>query len=211
MAKRDNHYEAAFEEYLRVKQIPYVAVDETKRALLGNASLKSLDFIVSTALDPSWLVDVKGRRFPAGGQKQYWKNWSTSDDVRNLTAWQRLFGPVFCGLFVFAYDIVDDRAPLPQDRLFEHRGRLYGFLGVKLDEFAARARRISAAWDTLSMSAQQFRRFAAPVEDFFCRTEPRELDAAATAEFEYDHDCDGGNVIPLAMLPLASTGQTTLQ
>ena len=69
MAKRDNHYEAAFEEFLRRRQIPYVAVDETKRALLGDASLKSLDFIVSTPLGNSWLVDVKGRRFPAGAQE----------------------------------------------------------------------------------------------------------------------------------------------
>src|SRR5215467_2915717 len=73
MAKRSNHYEAAFEEFLRRRQIPYVAVDEKKRALLGDASLKSLDFIVSPALGGSWLIDVKGRRFPAGGQKQYWK------------------------------------------------------------------------------------------------------------------------------------------
>jgi hypothetical protein len=173
MAKRDNHYEAAFEEFLRLRQIPYVAVDETKRALLGDASLKSLDFIVSTALGFSWLVDVKGRRFPAG-QKQYWKNWSTCDDVRSLTAWQRLFGPAFRGLFVFAYEIVGDRAPLPADRLFDHRGRLYGFLGVRLEEYAAGARRISAAWDTMAMAARKFRQMAAPVEDFFCRTEAPE-------------------------------------
>jgi len=120
MAKRSNHYEAAFEEYLRQRQIPYVAVDEKKRALLGNASLKSLDFIVSPVLGSSWLVDVKGRRFPAGGsqQKQYWKNWSTRDDVRSLTAWQSLFGSSSRGLFVFAYEIAGDRAPLPADRLF---------------------------------------------------------------------------------------------
>jgi glutamyl-tRNA synthetase len=35
----------------------------------------------------SWLVDVKGRRFPSGDeQKQYWKNWSTRDDLRSLAA-----------------------------------------------------------------------------------------------------------------------------
>jgi len=172
MAKRDNHYEVAFEAYLRCKQIPYVAVDETKRALLGDASLKSLDFIVSTTLGPSWLVDVKGRRFPAGAgeQKQYWKNWSTRDDVRSLTAWQRLFGPAFCGLFVFAYEIVGDRAPLAADQLFDHRGRLYGFLGVRLDDYAAKAHAISAKWDTLSMTSRQFRSLAVPVKEFFCRT-----------------------------------------
>jgi hypothetical protein len=176
MAKRDNHYEAAFEEFLRQRQIPYVAVDEKKRALLGNASLKSLDFIVSTTLGPSWLVDVKGRRFPTGGQKQYWKNWSTQDDVRSLTAWQRLFGPSFRGLFVFAYDIVGDRAPAPAEQLFECGGRLYSFLGVRLEDYAARAHPISAAWETLAMSTRDFRSVAAPVEEFFCQVErPSEM------------------------------------
>jgi hypothetical protein len=146
MAKRSNHYEAAFEEFLRQRQIPYVAVDEKKRALLGDASLKSLDFIVSPVLGSSWLVDVKGRRFPAGGprQKQYWKNWSTRDDVRSLTAWQQLFGRTSRGLFVFAYEVAGDRAPLPADRLFIYSNRLYGFLGVTLDDYAAQARPLSA-------------------------------------------------------------------
>ena len=48
MANRDNHYEAAFEEFLRSRGVPYVAVDEAKRSLLSDgASIKSLDFIVS--------------------------------------------------------------------------------------------------------------------------------------------------------------------
>lgn len=82
MANRDNHYEAAFEAYLRSRCVPYVAVDEAKRSLLSNGgSIKSLDFIVSGGVDISvcptrpitWLVDVKGRRFPSGDeQKQYW-------------------------------------------------------------------------------------------------------------------------------------------
>ncbi|MGH7193480.1 MAG: HYExAFE family protein, partial [Candidatus Saccharimonadales bacterium] len=79
MANRDNHYEAACEAYLRSRQVPYVAVDEGRRSLLADASIKSLDFIVSSVKGHSWLVDVKGRRFPSGMRKQYWKNWSTRD------------------------------------------------------------------------------------------------------------------------------------
>lgn len=46
VANRDNHYEAAFEEYLRGRGIPYVAVDEAKRSLLSSgASIKSLRLI----------------------------------------------------------------------------------------------------------------------------------------------------------------------
>ena len=45
---RDNHYEAAFEEYLRSKQVPYVAVDEARRSLAGDGqSIKNLDFMRS--------------------------------------------------------------------------------------------------------------------------------------------------------------------
>jgi len=168
MANRDNHYEAAFEAYLRGRGVPYVAVDETKRSLLANGeSIKSLDFIVSSACGVKWLVDVKGRRFPSGDeQKQYWKNWSTQDDLESLASWERLFGADFRGLFVFAYDIRGDRAPLPEEQLFEYRDALYGFVGVELRHYAAYARRISPRWGTLAMSATDFCRLARPMDGF---------------------------------------------
>jgi hypothetical protein len=72
MANRENHYEAAFEQYLRARQVAYVAVDEAKRSVLADASVKSLDFIVSPPSGTSWLVDVKGRLFPSGAERQYW-------------------------------------------------------------------------------------------------------------------------------------------
>lgn len=161
---RDNHYEVAFEEYLRSRRIPYVAVDEGRRALVGDTSLKSLDFIVSSRAGNSWLIDVKGRRFPSGEQKQYWKNWSTRDDLVSLSRWEKLFGERFAGLFVFAYNIHGDRAPLPVEQLFEHAGALYGFVAVRLDYYAAYARQISPRWDTVAMPTEEFRRRAQPVE-----------------------------------------------
>lgn len=66
MANRDNHYEAAFEEYLRVHGIPYVAVDEAKRSRWAEASIKSLDFIVSPrAARPGWSTSRGGGFLPA--------------------------------------------------------------------------------------------------------------------------------------------------
>jgi len=159
MANRDNHYEAAFEGWLRAQQVPYVAVDEARRALMGGGSLKSLDYIVSPELteqsplaDESppaagrngWLVDVKGRKFPSGNQQaQYWKNWSTQDDLWSLGRWEQLFGGQFCALFVFAYLVVGDRSPLPEELMYEHGGRMYGFVGVTLRDYARWARPIS--------------------------------------------------------------------
>jgi hypothetical protein len=165
MANRDNHYEAAFEEFLRSRGVPYVAVDEAKRSLLSNGtSIKSLDFIVSSPGPTTWLVDVKGRRFPSGDvQKQYWKNWSTRDDLQSLAQWEELFGAAFHGLFVFAYDVLGDRAPLEAEQLFAFRGGLYGFIAVRLSDYAAHAQPISPRWDTWAMPAAQFRRLARPL------------------------------------------------
>lgn len=167
MANRDNHYEAAFEVFLRSHGVPYVAVDEAKRSLLGDGrSIKSLDFIVSTPSPTTWLVDVKGRRFPSGNvQKQYWKNWSTRDDLRSLAQWERLFGSDFRGLLVFAYDVLGDRSPLPAEELFQCRGSLYGFIAVPLTDYAACARPISPRWDTWAMTASDFRHFARPLAE----------------------------------------------
>ena len=45
MANRNVHYEAAFENYLRTKALPYVSVDEAKKATFGKISLKSFDVL----------------------------------------------------------------------------------------------------------------------------------------------------------------------
>lgn len=58
---RHNHYELAFEAYLRQRRQPYVAVNEQKRALMADEDLKSLDFIVSVPGRQNLLIDIKGR------------------------------------------------------------------------------------------------------------------------------------------------------
>ncbi len=175
MANRDNHYEAAFEAFLRERGIPYVAVDEARRSLLANgASIKSLDFIVSSPGPTVWLVDVKGRRFPSGddASRHYWKNWSTCDDLRSLSQWESLFGENFRGLFVFAYHVLGDRAPLPAGQLSAFRGGLYGFVAVGLSDYAARCHRISPRWDTVAMPTDEFRQLVRPVEEFLVAWSP---------------------------------------
>lgn len=178
MTKRDNHYEVAFEAYLRERTIPYVAVDETRRSLTTPVSqaaadqpksLKSLDFIVSppNPTGRSWLVDVKGRRFPTGRSKQYWKNWSTADELSSLAHWERLFAGQFQSLLVFAYNVVGDRAPLPAGQLFEFRGSLYGFLGIRLDHYAGWSKVLSPRWQTVTIPAKQFRALARPTDELF--------------------------------------------
>lgn len=172
MSKRSNHYEAAFEEYLRARRAPYVAVDETRRSLLpfdlpedAAGSLKSLDFIVTSSSGETWLVDVKGRNFPSGRQRRFWKNWSTEDDVASLGRWQNLFAGRFQSLLVFAYNVIEEAAPLPEDRLYVFRDARYAFLAVRLEHYAAYAKLISPKWRTLAMPSAEFRRWAQPMDD----------------------------------------------
>ena len=164
MTQRHNHYEAAFEAYLRERQTPYVAVDEAKRARMGGGSLKSLDFIVSPLGGTfRWLVDVKGRRFASGPRGQCWKNWTTRDDIESLARWQSLFGLPFVPLLVFVYEVVDDVSPLASDELFAFRRRLYAMVAIRLEHYASAARMISPKWQTLAMPAGRFRELAQPL------------------------------------------------
>lgn len=175
MANRSNHYEAAFEAYLRSERIAYVAVNEQRRALTGEASLKSVDFIVSPCAERvsprgprAWLVDVKGRRFPAGARRrQYWKNWSTRDDVDSLTSWRARFGPGIDAALVFAYLLTEGASPVPADQVFYFRGSAYAFVGVPLERYVRRARNLSQRWQTIAMPATDFRQEARCVTELF--------------------------------------------
>lgn len=167
MTIRSNHYEAAFEAYLRHLQTPYVAVDESRRSIAADGTIKNVDFIVSpSGSEMSWLVDVKGRQFPSGRKNRYWKNWATIDDLQSMAQWELLFGPQFRGLFVFAYCVTGDMAPLPQNLLFPFRGEVYAFVGVRIDLYAAWARRISPKWRTIAMPTTAFRQLAQPLKLF---------------------------------------------
>src|SRR5207248_8997321 len=126
---RSNHYEAAFEDWLQEQDLCYVAVDETRRAMLGGSRVKSLDFIVHGPLGARLVVDVKGRRFPGGPPekpRRVWENWSTKEDVDGLSRWAARFGPGYQGLLVFAYHVLP-QVDLRDDTedLFCWRGRRY--------------------------------------------------------------------------------------
>src|SRR5262245_44078279 len=103
MADRTVHYEAAFEAYLRQRGIPYVAVDEAKKALFANARLKSFDFVVYNKSGSNLLVDVKGRQCRNGVTRRGFETWTTQRDVDDLMQWEQVFGEGFKALLTFIY------------------------------------------------------------------------------------------------------------
>ena len=167
---RDNHYEAAFEAYLRASGVGFVAVDEARRTLLGDADVKSLDFIVFGGRGARLLVDVKGRRFPMGPPerpRRVWECWSTRDDVDGLERWTRLSGPGYQGLLVFAYHVLPS-VELPDDveDLWTFRGRRYLMRAVPSADYRRHMRVRSGKWDTVSLPNAVYRSLVRPLHHF---------------------------------------------
>lgn len=172
MTKRSVHYEAAFEDYLRRQQIPYVAVDEAKRATFGRISLKSFDFVVYSGDGPNLLVDIKGRKFPdlsiTGKQRpgRKWENWVTQGDIDGLTLWAKVFGEEFAPMFVFAYWLQGPPQSSPFEDVHFFRESYYAFAAMKLDLYVSLAKPRSVKWKTVTIPSQIFADNYRPLTDF---------------------------------------------
>jgi hypothetical protein len=161
-----------FRSYLRAKGWPYVAVDESKKTILGRNSIKSFDFLVYSASGPNLLVDVKGRKFPDGvtgprrGADKAYENWITQQDADGLREWEKVFGRDFMALLVFAYWLQGppQRSPFEDVHLF--RENHYAFVAIRLSDYLAASKLRSAKWQTMGMPAAELARQAGDIAGF---------------------------------------------
>jgi len=184
--QRRHHYELAFESFLRDNRIPYVAVDEARKALLpegaalrvcrseGEAptAIKSFDFVVYTDADtPSarnLVIDVKGRKVPrgrAGGRaptRSALQNWVTEDDIESLATWEALFGEGFRAAFAFIYWCDDQPPDALFQEVFEYRARWYAIRAVALEDYRSAMRPRSHRWRTVHLPTAAFERLSQP-------------------------------------------------
>ena len=172
MAHRNIHYEAAFEDYLRAKGWPYVAVDEAKKAIFATSSIKSFDFLVYSSSGPNLLVDVKGRKFPDGaagarrGSSKAWENWVTRQDVEGLRQWQKVFAEGFITVLVFAYWLQGPPQRSPFADVYWFRQKHYAFVAIELENYVACAQARSAKWQTIAVPSAVLARQARDVASF---------------------------------------------
>lgn len=164
MADRNVHYEAAFEAFLRERGIPYVAVDEAKKALFSSAKLKSFDFVVYSKNGRNLLVDVKGRQLRNRSGRSGFETWATEQDVADLVQWEQVFGEGFKAILTFVYWI--DPPLNPEPGMFEYRQRWYLLMGIDLAEYRNHMRRRSAKWETVALPAEDFRSLARPLDSW---------------------------------------------
>ncbi len=167
---RDNHYEAAFEAYLRAQGAAVVAIDETRRSYLDDESIKSPDFLVVGQHETRLVVDVKGRRFPGGRAdhpRKVWQNWCEQADVDALEKWSQRLGSGFQSVLAFVYHI------LPCVELtagtvdcFTFRDKLYLMRGVAVEDYRMGMRVRSPRWNTVHLPTAAFRAAVKPFSHF---------------------------------------------
>lgn len=161
--KVDNHYEAAFQHLLQGRALPYVAVDEARRAAFAAVDLKSFDFIVYLPNQRNLLVDIKGRKAKAGKKDWLFDPWVSRGDVEGLRAWQEIFGKSFAATFVFGFWLSDfNRVAMFEP--FRFRDQYYRFYAIYLDDYCHYARARSPKWDTLTIPRKVFHELAWDVD-----------------------------------------------
>jgi hypothetical protein len=172
MANRANHYEAAFEAYIRSLRVPCVAVDEAKRALFEEDGLKNPDFLLYPRWGTNLVVEVKGKRGKNARGRRPWENWVTTDDLDGLTRWQEMFGPGFRAILAFVYAERPLEFALPDSHVgaFPFRGRNYWFWAVGLDDYVANLRSRGPAWKAVAMARAEFRRRVRPLVEWLPMT-----------------------------------------
>ena len=167
MAIRSNHYEAAFEAYIRALRVPCVAIDEAKRAIFGEEGVKNPDFLLYPRYSSNLVVEVKGKRGKNARGRRDWENWVTTDDLEGLVRWQATFGPGFRSILAFAYAEVPQVFALPRENgSFEFRGLEYRFWAVGLDDYVAHLRSRGPAWKAVAMARKAFRRRVRPLHEW---------------------------------------------
>lgn len=182
MAQRRFHYEQAFEHYLRANRVPYIAVDEAKKALVPSmarskieskgseavqaGSIKSFDFVVyAPHRERNLLVDIKGRMYgsrAAAGclTNRRMESWVTLEDVSGLQRWQAMFGSGFEATFVFAYCLRQQPPDALFEELFTFGGKWYALREVPLDAYVKHMVPRSAKWGTVHLPKDAFHRIS---------------------------------------------------
>ncbi len=169
--KSDNHYEMAFDAYLRKRGVAVVPVVEARRSYLDAGEVKSPDFIALAPDGAKLVVDVKGRRFPGSGPggkpRLVWHNWCEREDVVSLARWAERLGEGFRGVLAFVYDF-DPRLELPAGTpdQFVFRGRVYLMRGVPVADYRRHMRTRSPRWKTVHLASDDFRALVKPISHF---------------------------------------------
>ncbi len=162
-----NHYESAFENFLKDNQVQYIMVDEHKRAAFGRAKIKSFDFLLYPPNQSIIIAEVKGRAFKGTSFAKMtgFECWVTMDDVNGLVNWQKVFGWNHTPVFVFAYCIRNIEVDFDGREIFDFDSNRYIFFALKLTDYKTHMKLRSPKWKTITLPADKFRKHAVQMQE----------------------------------------------
>ena len=162
-----NHYERAFENWLKDNRIEYVAEYQHERATFQNEEIKSFDFLLYPHSRPI-IVEVKGRKFRGISLANMagFECWVTAEDVDGLLKWQQVLGAEHRAVFVFAYQMENIDVDFNGRDVFDFDANKYLFLCVTLEDYRKFMKRRSPKWRTVTLPADKFRQCAKQLDEF---------------------------------------------
>jgi len=168
--EQTNVYEQAFESFLNENKIPFVWVDQSKRPEFFQSSIKNFDFLINPDSDSPILVELKGRTFKGdslAGLKGL-DGWATFEDVQALSQWLSRFRndfPAAEAFFVFAFRFANIDVETDGWDVYDYNGRRFLFLAIPLEKYAEAMKIRSPKWQTVTLPAEDFRRWATSLYD----------------------------------------------
>ena len=156
-----NHFEKAFENWLKDSQVQHVQVDQSKRAVFARSRVKGFDILIyPKRLGADVLIaEVKGRKYRGKGVENIGAlpSWVTIDDVQGLEKWEEMFGKGYSGIFVFVYELARVDVDTGGKEVFQSDNRRYFALGVRLADYRKHMKMRSPRWQTVTLSAADLR------------------------------------------------------
>ncbi|MHC4656395.1 MAG: HYExAFE family protein [Planctomycetota bacterium] len=155
-----NHYERAFENWLRDNHIQY-------RATFANSKIKTFDFLLYPPNGQIIIAEVKGRKFKGDSFAKLTglECWVTTEDIDGLTGWQQVFGPDHQAIFVFAYKVDNIDVDFDGRDFYDYSRNRYVFFCVKLEDYCKFMKRRSPKWQTVTLPADKFRQCAVQMQN----------------------------------------------
>jgi hypothetical protein len=166
-----DHYEKAFESWLKDNGIQYLAVDQQKRAAFSKSKIKSFDFLFYAPDSNAYIAEIKGRKFTSKTFTAFGSlpNWVTIDDVKGLESWTEIFGKNYQGLFIFVYNLENIDVDADGREIFEYRDKRYVFMAVMLDDYKNGVTIRSKKWATVHLSAEYYKNCVVSPDELICK------------------------------------------
>lgn len=167
-----NIYELVFASWLRENHIRFVDVNQSKRFSLHQGDVKNFDFLIRPRSRVPLLAEVKGRTFHGrslAGLKGL-DGWVTLEDVEALAYWQTQFQkekPAAAAIFVFVFGLEQIDIETDGQAIYDFDNKRFLMLAVPLEPYRACMKPRSPKWQTVTMPAEDFRKYAVPVHDVF--------------------------------------------